>query len=128
MAESKYGKKNETLGAVYLEMAKINMLKGNASEAISNQKHAYDIYIELENSEPSQVATILITLSEWHEKIDKLPDAIDFMTKAEKIFEQSIGLDNKDTCKVKRNLSLLLLKDNKLELALEQLKKVEVYS
>lgn len=123
MAEKKYGKKNETLGSAYLEIAKVNMLKNDLSEAISNQKHAYEIFSSLETVDPNLITRILIVLSEWHEKANKFNEAIEYLIKADKIFEKVSEMNgnnnekdiDKDKCKVQRNLSLLYMKNNEFD-------------
>jgi hypothetical protein len=72
------------------------------------------------------VANICITLSEWQENYEEnIPDALESLKKAEKIFEFAYGVVDKKTCKVKRNISLLFLKNNQYNEALEELREVE---
>jgi len=48
------------------------------------------------------------------------------LKQAEQIYEYNYGVVDKKTCKVKRNISLLYLKSNMYEEALEELREVEV--
>lgn len=47
------------------------------------------------------------------------------MKQAEEIYEHNYGVVDKKTCKVKRNISLLYLKSNNYNEALEELREVE---
>jgi len=42
------------------------------------------------------------------------------------MYEEGMGKENKQTCKIKRNISLLLLKANRYQEALNELTAVEV--
>ncbi len=58
----------------------------------------------------------------------KQPDfdnALLYLKEAEEIYEQTYGLVDKKTCKLKRDLALLLLKANKYDEALEEVIEVE---
>ena len=81
---------------------------------------------ELEGTDPRHLANMAITLSEWSEKNNYLDEALHALRKAERIYESSFGVMDKKTCKIKRNISLLLLKANKYDEALEELVEVEV--
>jgi tetratricopeptide (TPR) repeat protein len=64
-------------------------------------------------------------LSEWLEKVDKIDEALECLKTAEQIFEYNYSVVDKRTCKVKRNIALLYLKNNRYDEALEVLKEVE---
>jgi tetratricopeptide (TPR) repeat protein len=64
-------------------------------------------------------------LSEWLEKSDNIEEALQNLKTAEQIYEYNYSVVDKRTCKVKRNISLLYLKSNKYDEALEELKEVE---
>eukprot|EP00831_Metopus_contortus_P006822 TRINITY_DN12611_c0_g1_i2.p2 TRINITY_DN12611_c0_g1~~TRINITY_DN12611_c0_g1_i2.p2 ORF type:complete len:180 (-),score=54.41 TRINITY_DN12611_c0_g1_i2:202-741(-) len=59
------------------------------------------------------------------EDFEKISEAIETLRKAEQIYESSLGKMNKKTCKIKRNISLLMLKDNQYQEALDELLEVE---
>ena len=59
------------------------------------------------------------------EKVEKIDDALEVLKKAAKIYEYNYSVVDKRTCKVKRNISLLYLKSNRYDEALEELKEVE---
>lgn len=59
------------------------------------------------------------------EKDDKIDEALQSLRTAEEIYEKTYSVVDKRTCKVKRNISLLYLKSNKYEEALEILREVE---
>jgi tetratricopeptide (TPR) repeat protein len=102
------------------------MKKKDFTEAINYQKKALSVYAELENAEPKKIANVAITLSEWSEKAENIPEAIDSLRQAQQIYEYAFGVMDKKTCKIKRNISLLLLKANTYDQALEELIEVEV--
>lgn len=58
-------------------------------------------------------------------KAEKLEDALIMLWEAEEIFECTYGLVDKKTCKIKRDVALLLLKSNKYDEALEEVIAVE---
>ena len=67
-------------------------------------------------------------MSEWLEKAENIEEALQALKQAEQIYEYNYSVVDKRTCKVKRNISLLYLKSNRYEEALEELKEVEVSS
>jgi len=72
------------------------------------------------------IANTCITLSEWQENYEEnIADALESLKKAENIFEHAYGVVDKKTCKVKRNISLLYLKNNAYGEALDELREVE---
>ena len=74
------------------------------------------------------LAAISITLAELQEKADMNEEALESLRQAKQILEDNYSAMDKRTCKVKRNISLLFLKLNKYDEALEELKQVEVSS
>lgn len=77
-------------------------------------------------NDADHVANVAITLSEWLEKAENIDEALQALKQAEQIYEYNYSVVDKRTCKVKRNISLLFLKSNRYEEALEELKEVEV--
>jgi tetratricopeptide (TPR) repeat protein len=67
----------------------------------------------------------MTTLSEWYSKVDKLDEAINWLRETEKLFEYIYGAVDKKTTKIKRDIALLLLKDNKYDEALNEVMQVE---
>lgn len=127
LSEAKYGRKAEEVGRVYLELAKVYLKKKDFTEAINYQRKSLEVYQELENfSNTDLIAEIAITLSEWLEKVDNLEEALKSLKQAEQIYEYNYSVVDKRTCKIKRNISLLYLKSNLYDEALEELKEVEV--
>ena len=59
---------------------------------------------------------------------EQFDQALNCLKQAKQILEDNYGQVDKRTCKVKRNISLLYLKSNSFENALEELKQVEVSS
>jgi len=57
---------------------------------------------------------------------EQFDQALNCLKQAKQILEDNYGQVDKRTCKVKRNISLLYLKSNSFENALEELKQVEV--
>jgi tetratricopeptide (TPR) repeat protein len=127
LVEAKYGRKSEEVGKIYLELAKVHVKKKDFEEGINYQKKALEVYQDLEGyGDSDHIANIAITLSEWLEKAERIDEALVVMKQAEQIYEYNYSVVDKRTCKVKRNISLLYLKSNKYEEALEELKEVEV--
>jgi len=56
---------------------------------------------------------------------EQFDQALNCLKQAKQILEDNYGQVDKRTCKVKRNISLLYLKSNSFENALEELKQVE---
>ena len=89
-------------------------------DAINYQRKALETFQNLEGDQDlDHIANIAITLSEWLEKDDKIEEALESLKQAEIIYEKTYSVVDKRTCKVKRNISLLYLKTNKYEDALD---------
>lgn len=58
-------------------------------------------------------------------KNNQIEEALSFMKEAEEIYECTYGLIDKKTCKIKRDIALLLLKASKFDEALEEVLSVE---
>lgn len=134
LSEAKFGLKCETTASVFMELADAYSKKGEFGDAVEFQKRAFDIYQDLDSVDPKILGSIAIKLSEMYEQAEKIDEAIDALRKvslsnaqAEKIYENSLGKMNKQTCKIKRNISLLMLKANKYQDALSELGAVEVF-
>lgn len=127
IAEAKHGREHQSVAEIYLETATIYHKNKQYQEAVDNQQKALEIYENLENfPDQDTVANICITLSEWQENyFENVQDALVSLKKAEQIFTDSHGIVDKKTCKVKRNISLLYLKINQYNEALEELREVE---
>lgn len=65
-------------------------------------------------------------LAEMQEQAQQFSQALNCLHQAKQILEDNYGQVDKRTCKVKRNISLIYLKTNQYEHALEELKQVEV--
>jgi len=64
-------------------------------------------------------------LAEYQETGEQYDQALNCLQQAKQILEDNYGQVDKRTCKVKRNISLLYLKSNRFEDALEELKLVQ---
>lgn len=60
------------------------------------------------------------------ETANQFDQALECLQQAKQILEDNYGQVDRRTCKVKRNISLLYLKSNRYDLALQELKEVEV--
>jgi len=58
-------------------------------------------------------------------KLNDFDQSLQFLKEAEEIYESTYGLVDKKTCKLKRDIALLLLKANKYDEALEEVMEVE---
>lgn len=127
--EMNNGKGSEQVGNCFLEIASIHHKKKDFAEAISFQQRALNVFSNLEKFANTEfLAAISITLAELQEKSEQNEDALESLKQAKQILEDNYSALDKRTCKVKRNISLLFLKLNKYEEALEELKQVEVSS
>lgn len=70
-------------------------------------------------------ADACIQCSEWMVKAEWMDDALNALREAEEIYECTYGLVDKKTCKIKRDVALLLLKANWYDEALEEVIAVE---
>lgn len=85
------------------------------------------MFNEIDKFTNSDIITgILVNLAEMQESADKFDQALNCLVQAKQILEQNYGQVDRRTCKVKRNISLLYLKQNRYDLALNELKQVEV--
>jgi len=85
------------------------------------------VFNEIDKFTNSDIITgILVNLAEMQESADKFDQALNCLVQAKQILEQNYGQVDRRTCKVKRNISLLYLKQNRYDLALNELKQVEV--
>ena len=60
------------------------------------------------------------------DNLESYDEALIHLINAKEILEENYGLDDKRTCKVKRNIALLNLKGGKYEEALNELREIEV--
>ena len=65
-------------------------------------------------------------MAEIQEQAEDFQEALGSLLQAKLILEANYGEVDKRTCKVKRNISLLFLKSNQYEMALDELRQVEV--
>lgn len=121
------GKGSEQVGNCFLEIASIHAKKKDFAEAINFQQRALNVFNELKKFANTEfLAAISITLAELQEKAELNEEAIESLKNAKQILEDNYSTLDKRTCKVKRNISLLFLKLNRYDEALEELKAVEV--
>ena len=110
-------------------MARIlNKKKDNDSleRAIMYQSKAVEAFLGLEKyAETDYLAQILMSLSEFQDKQGLIEDAMSSLRLVEKIYKNNYSEVHSKTCKVKRNISLLCLKSDQNEAALDELRQVE---
>jgi tetratricopeptide (TPR) repeat protein len=125
--EESFGGDSEQVGNCYLELAKVHYRSRKVDLAIQCQSSAHEIFSSIEKYFGSDfMANILVTMAEMQEKNDQLEDALASLIQAREIMIQNYSEHDKRTCKVKRNISLLLLKQGKHQLALDEMRQVEV--
>lgn len=118
---------SEQVGNCYLELASAYLKAKQVAEAIEYQTKAFAVFNEIDKFTNSDIITgILVNLAEMQESADKFDQALNCLVQAKQILEQNYGQVDRRTCKVKRNISLLYLKQNRYDLALNELKQVEV--
>jgi len=98
----------------------------NLDLAIQYQSKAVESFINLEKyADTDYLAQIVMTLSELQDKKGLLDDALSSLRLVEKIYKSIYTEVHAKTCKVKRNISLLCLKQDQNEEALAELGEVE---
>lgn len=126
LTETKFGKDSIEIAQVYLDMAKVYHKKKEFEEAIEHQLHAVNNFRNREEDyNQESTAKMMITLSDWYGKVEKLDEAINWLRETEKLYEYIYGSIDKKTTKIKRDIALLLLKDGKYDEALEEVLQVE---
>lgn len=113
LCEASFGKSSEQIGNVYLEMAKVHNKNKDIQEAIKAQTSALETFEALEKFAGSDyLASIATVLSEWQEKVNDVEGALNNLKKAQAIYEQNYTSEDKRTCKVRRHIALIYLKNN----------------
>ena len=126
LSRQAYGAESEQAGNVHLQMAKIHAKRRDVALAISDQTEAQRIYETLEKYQGSDfIAGIATQLSTWQEQTGQISESLVNLNKAMEIYEQSYGLEDVRTCKIKRNVALVYLRGNEFNDALKELKEVE---
>lgn len=121
------GPQSEQVGNCYLELANAYLKAKQVAEAIEYQTKAFAVFNEIDKFTNSDIITgILVNLAEMQESGDQFDQALNCLVQAKQILEHNYGQVDRRTCKVKRNISLLYLKQNRYDLALKELKQVEV--
>lgn len=124
LTETKFGKDSLQTAHVYADFAKVYSKKKDFEEAVKYQAKAIENFRGNEYDIEKR-ATACITCSEWLVKLNDFDQALLFLKEAEEIYESTFGLVDKKTCKLKRDIALLLLKANKYDEALEEVMEVE---
>ena len=126
LTETKFGKDSIEIAQVYLDLANVYHKKKEYDDAIDHQLRAITNYRNREDDQYHEfTAKMMITLSEWYSKIDKLDEAINWLRETEKLYEYIYGAVDKKTTKIKRDIALLLLKANQYDEALKEVIQVE---
>ena len=116
----------EQLGNTYLEMAKVFNKAKDLEQSIEYQSKAMETFANMEKyADTDYLAQIIMTLSEFQDKANLTEDALSSLRMVEKIYKSNYSDVHAKTCKVKRNISLLCLKSDQNEAALQELRQVE---
>lgn len=124
LSEAKFGKDSLEIAQVYLDLAKVYFKKKDYEDAINNQLRAIDNFKQNDH-DPEIVAKAMITASEWYNKNENLEEAIRWLRETEDVYIHLHGSVDKKTCKIKRDIALLLLKGNQYNDALDEVIQVE---
>ena len=122
---------SEHIGNTYLEMARVlnkskDDVQSNLLEAIEYQSKAVEAFSGLEKyADTDYLAGIIMQLSELQDKAGQVEDALESLRVVEKIYKNNYSEVHAKTCKVKRNISLLCLKSDRNDDALNELREVE---
>ena len=109
---------------VYQDFAKVYAKKKDFEEAVKYQAKCIENF-RAHEFDIEKRAQACITCSEWLVKLNDFSQSLQFLKEAEEIYESTYGLVDKKTCKLKRDIALLLLKANKYDEALEEVMEVE---
>lgn len=92
--------------------------------AINFQQKAFDVFCKIEKyADTEYLGQICTTLSELQDKAGLSNEALNSLRMVERIYQNCHGGDvSQKTCKVKRNISLLCLKLDENDAALDELK------
>lgn len=112
------------IAQVYHDFAVAYSKKKDWLEAVKYQQKALENY-RANDFDLEKRAEACITCSEWQVKVPDLDAALVSLAEAEEIYEQTYGLVDKKTCKLKRDIALLLLKANRYNEALQEVQQVE---
>lgn len=124
LTEVKFGKESLEIVQVYLDLAKVFFKKNEIQDAISHQIKAIE-NLKQNDQDNEDTAKAMITASEWYSKLDNNEEAVKWLKEAEKVYEYVYGTIDKKTCKIKRDIALLLLKSNQYDDALNEVIQVE---
>ena len=117
--------KSESTAFACIETAKINFLKDEIKEAIKYQSQAITILMDINFEKPEYVAEQYMALSNYQEKAQNYDEMIDSLNRVQNIYQELYGPIDKKVIKVKRQISVVLLKQEKHEQALEELLETE---
>ena len=124
LTENKFGRESLEISQVYIDFAKVYFKKKDFEEAVKYQKRAIENY-RTNDYDPDLRAQAGITCSDWLVKMENYDEALQYMKEAEEIYESLYGGVDKKTCKIKRDIALMLLKANRYDEALEEVLSVE---
>ncbi|KAL4465298.1 hypothetical protein ABPG74_002012 [Tetrahymena malaccensis] len=117
--------RSEQIAMTMVEHAKILALRQDFIQAIEYQNRAIEVLIEIEYNRPEYVAELYQTLSTYQEKDGKVSDQVESLQKVKTLYKEIYGPTDKKVIKVKRQISMILLKNNQHDAALEELQEIE---
>ena len=85
-----------------------------------------ELLSELENTDPNNICFVALELCKNCPICINYDQALESMLIVDKIFEKFLPLNRKDLCKIKRAISILLIKTKRAKESLEVLKQIEV--
>ena len=124
MTETQLGPNTESSASIHLEISKVYALMKKTAEAYAEHSRAVEIYKQFENTDLISVAENAENICELLQA-ENITGAIECISQAIDIYDNSMGNDNKTSTKLRRKLSLLLLKSGKNNEAMDVLKQVE---
>lgn len=81
--------------------------------------------IEISYDKPDYVAELYTTLAGYHEKMNNPEEQISALTKVRTIYSDLFGTNDKKVIKIKRQISIILLKNQNHQDALQELYETE---
>lgn len=125
IVEHTLGPQSETLASLYLDIAKVFEALSDLNKAIEFQRRALEILRNIEAVDHIVLANICVSLAEWCSKAKQHETAVDAISGSVKAYEEAYGKQDANTCKAREKMAGILRRAGRLELAIEELKRVE---
>jgi len=120
------GEISQDCAMAYIEKSKIYALQEDYKEAEKFQNKAIELLIELNYKKPEFVAELYQTLGTYQDKLGNVDAYQTSLQKVKAIYEQMYTPHDKRVIKTRRQISIVLLKNQKFKEALDELHQILV--